>query len=449
MKRTNFAYKLTFLATLVLVVGTLIATNLIAVALAGPGVILAIAGATAVTQQTATTDVTKTKSSTLLLSEISKIITKMRPSATPIDTIIRNVGQTVKVGGWETKYYECDYRGIQDQVHTTVNATGGSSPAGTTHQVKVKNVHYWNVDDNLVVNGVPGYSGTGDLVLHITAINTGTKYLTVITVNGTGTYRYDIPEILADTNITRIGNAKTELAAQTAPYMIYPQPLTNYCQIHMAQVEESLYDQLHNKEVNWDINDFRAQSIYDMRLGMELASLFGAKGYKTDGANYYYFSNGIVKSITKTDDYTIGSMGTEDLYSWAKTAFSKNTGSDVRYLFGGGNFIEELNAIEPVVKQQSATNTEVVYGVTFQKIVTNFGVLLVKHHDLFNQIGWDAKGLILDMKNIERHVFKPMDARKLDLIGSGQRNANAYVMDEAFCLITRYPDTHVVISGTN
>jgi len=31
------------------------------------------------------------------------------------------------------------------------------------------------------------------------------------------------------------------------------------------------------KEVNWDITDYRAESIYDMKRSMELTSLFGAK----------------------------------------------------------------------------------------------------------------------------------------------------------------------------
>ena len=38
-----------------------------------------------------------------------------------------------------------------------------------------------------------------------------------------------------------------------------------------------------------------------------------------------------------------------------------------------------------------------------------------------------------------------MQANKLDLKGSGQSNVNATMIDEASCLVLRYPDTHAII----
>lgn len=58
---------------------------------------------------------------------------------------------------------------------------------------------------------------------------------------------------------------------------------------------------------------------------------------------------------------------------------------------------------------------------------------------------WGEAGIVLDMNNIEKHVLKAMQTRTLDLIKSGQRMANAYVVDEAFCLVLRYPETHALI----
>ena len=92
-------------------------------------------------------------------------------------------------------------------------------------------------------------------------------------------------------------------------------------------------------------------------------------------------------------------------------------------------------------KQIDAKSTFVKWGLTFKEIETNFGSLLIFHHKLLNQMGWSKRGIVLDINNVEKHVFKPMQANKLDLKGSGQSNVNATMIDEASCLVLRYPDT--------
>jgi len=412
----------------------------------GSGLTMAVAGSGTVDKSdTLTTDDIEVASSELLTMSIRENIVKMRPSQTPVDTILRQMGTNVPIKSWESKYYAVDHRGFVDAVATATGSSGTAAAEGATFALYVDNIHYWNVDDTGVIVDVTGYAGTGDFVFHVSAVTAATQLLTCVAVNGLGTNGADNPNITIDDVVIRMGNSKKEEDAQTGRYAVLPQPVTNYCQRFMAQVEETVFATDHLKEVKWDIEDYRLQALYDFRLAQELTILFGAKGRKLIGSDYYHHMNGITKLVTGTTTYTDGTMVTDDLYTWAKDIFSGNSGSQMRYVFGGGDFIAQMSALEPVQKQMNASNTETVYGVTFSKVVTNFGTLYVMHHDLLNSIGWDKKALVLDMAFIEKHTWMPLKTTKLDLIKTGTRNANAYVIDETYTVATRYPATHKII----
>jgi len=417
-------------------------------ALMGGSTLAMAAGAgTTIEGEAATTTEVKEVSSELLDNSIRKNITKMKPSATPLDTIIRNVGLVVPVKSWETEWYAVDSRGIADTVKTEFAASSGTNAVWTIHDLIVTNIHIWSIDDNVLIPGKNG-NDSKPLVLHVVGKVASTNTLAVVAVNGTGSHDADIPKLIVTTALTRIGNAKSELDAQTSPYAVFPQKSSNYCQVHMAQVEESLYDRLHEKEVNWDITDYRAESIYDMKRSMELTSIFGAKLklYDSVGEDWKYLSGGITRYITKGLTYTSGSLNKAQYLAWNKSIFDGNSGSDVRVLFAGSTLLAELLACETVYRQVEGRNVEVMFGIKFNKIETNFGTLLVKHHKLFNDCGWTTKGLVLDIANLEKHIFKPLQTKSLELQKTGIKNANAFVLDEAFCLATRYPDTHATIA---
>lgn len=412
------------------------------------GTIYAIAAAGSVTQSTPDTKVATDAAAELLTTTISQKITEMKPSATPLDTILRNINNTQKVGSWKSEWYSSDVRGISTTVASSfdTSASGTVDSSGAMHTITVTDIHIFSVDDNVLVQGITGGDGK-DLVVHIVAKTTSPKTITVIAVNGTGNDEDDIPDIPSGTTIIRIGNSKNENDAQTTPYTTFPTKTYNYCQIHMAQIEEGAYLAIHNKEVNWGANDYRMQALYDMRRSFELTSLFGARGYKYDpeGEDWKYFSGGMYRYADGSIEYTSGALDDKSFNAWARDIFDDNAGSDSRILFAGKDLMTEMASVSSVQKQIEAKGTEMKFGVKFNVIETNFGTLNVKHHSLFNRVGWAGKGMVLDVNNIERHVFKEMSTTKIDLKGSGQKNADAWKIDEAFCVATRYPATHFII----
>ena len=224
----------------------------------------------------------------------------------------------------------------------------------------------------------------------------------------------------------------------------------NYNQIHMAQVEQSLYDKLHDKYVNWDLNEFRSEALWDMRGQMELTSLFGYRTYAYDPVlkKNKYFSGGAIRYIPNVISKSISGFDNDVFVDIAKDVFSNNNGSDERVIFAGSGARAVMAKAPTIQRQMEQRDVEVVWGIKFNRIETDFGSFLVKHHPLLNKVGYSNNAFILDMDNIEKHVFKPMGTNSIDFNESGQRKTNADIIDEAFCTVYKNPNTHSILKFT-
>lgn len=395
-------------------------------------------------------------SSELLLNHISQKVVKMRPAATPLDTIMREIGIQTKISSWRTDYYAVDSRPLYDTVKTAYTKAGDGN---ATYDLNVNNIATWSEDDTVMVKGVTGSDG-GDLVCFVISKNIGAATIKIQPINGsagsgTTAGKIIIPaSIPLNTRLVRMGPAKNELDAMTSPYGIIPVKDYNFVQYYMAQVEESTFAALHDKEVNWNFSDYEAQNIYDLRATMEQSFLFGARSkfYDEVNAKERYLTGGITRFITKALTYGTGgadrTIDNSTFVDWSKSIFTGNCGADTRLLFGGDGLMANLSKVDTVQKQIEANKTFVKWGITFKQIETNFGIILFKHHPLLDQAGWGDNGIVLDINNIEKHTFKPMATRKLDLKGAGIRNVDAVVIEEATGVVCRYPDTHAIIRPT-
>ena len=423
------------------------------------GVSIAIVGAP-VMDAPVTTTATNTGSPDLLENYVSQRVIQMKPASTPLDTIMRQI-KNVPIKSWKTEYYAADSRPLNDELDTAyarVDATNYDHTAAFT----VKDISMWAIDDTLMFPNItvtPKEGTVGPLVGLVVGRTVATSTLTVQCINGaagsgtnanlaTGCF----PATIADNSlIVRMGAAKAETDAQTTPYGIIPVPAYNYCQIFMAQCEESLFQQVHDKQVSWSLKDYEAQNIYDMRATMEHSYLFGARQKFADltSSKERYLTGGATTYIDKVLTYGSGgsdrTIDDDTFVQWTKDLFTGNSGSETRILFGGDGLLKNLSNVKTVQKQIDAKSTQVKFGLTFKEIETSFGTLLFYHHKLLNMSGWSDNGIVLDINNIEKHVFSPMEAKKLNLADTGQRNVNATRLSETSCLVLRYPDTHAVI----
>ena len=419
--------------------------------LGGAGLTLAAASATStIDGEAATTETLDAASDELLRPEISKLITKIRRDVYPLDTIMREIGKVRSISSEEWKYYSKDERGLQDQVSAAYTYAGAKSG-----QLSVNAAHYWAPHDTILFPGING--GDGKKLRGLaSAVDVALNKITVTPVNGrdaAGTALGDLmPAVAKDSYITRIGNAHGETDAQTEPIEIAPYDTYNYAQIFMAQVEESLVAKKHLKEVDLNIMDYKEDAIIDMRAQAELAMLFGypkksfydpilrKKVNLCGGADYY---------ITKSKNYTKADAITNTIFnSWAKYIFTGNNGSDRRLLFAGNGLLERMMNADLVQKQMEAKATEIVAGIRFNRIVTGFGELLVRRHQIFDEVnGYADNGLVLDMEHIERGYYEPTQTKKLNLDETGQKRVDARRILEHWSMAFRNLDTHCWLIG--
>lgn len=388
------------------------------------------------------------------INYISKKITEIRPAMTPIDTIMRSVNDNQKIDTETYEYYKVGTKGVYDTVSTAYTRTDDGEEVAALVVSNTDNI--WSVDDTIYVPGVTGRDDKG-LMLLVNKVTRATSTLSVQAVNGpdglnTKVGKRVVPTIAAGTKIYRMGKAGSELDAQTTPYTMLPEKDFNYCQIFMAQVEESNYQKMRKKEVEWNFSDLERLNVYDMRMTEEASFLWGYrhKVFDLEGNDWKYTTGGMWRDVTKSLEYGTGgtnrTISKTQYINWAKQIFTGNSGSEKRLMFYGGQLGASLHEIEEWQKQLQATSTEVVFGLTFKKIVTNFGILLAYYHPLFSLYGYDDYGLVLDINNVEKRSNKLMSIDELKLKESGQRNTTGNFISESSCVVARYIDTHAIIS---
>lgn len=446
MKQTTNLFKSLFLLGLTVI---LVAVGIVAVQVLfiGANAFTHVAAGTGggLVEGSMTLERQNTSQPDLIVDSVSQKITKMRPASTPLHTIINNISKTVSVGSFRTEYYAVDIKPFTD-TNSAVFTNSGSQTSG---DITVGNVKAWSVDDTVMFPDIAGGDGL-PLVGCVTSRNVGTNKITIQALNGTGAGTDVIPNIAITSTMVRMGQAKSELDMQTSAFSIIPEKDFNYCQNFMAQIEASTFDKIQDKEVAWDFSDYEELTIFDMKSAMERSYLFGIKKKFSDAtdAEVKYACGGINSGITKGLTWSRGTGVTNtNFVSWAKSIFQDNAGSDTRIMFIGDDLMESMSVISAIEKQLDAKSTEIVHGVEFNKIVTNWGQLLIKRHPMFRMMGWAKNGLVLDIHNIEKHVHVPLKATKLDLIKSGQRNADATVLQEVSCPVLRYPATHARITS--
>lgn len=382
---------------------------------------------------------------------VSKLITEIKPSRTPLDTLLRSV-PTTKIDSFITEFYTVDMRGFSTSL--TAEYVVVAPNWARFAVLNVGSSEMFGVQDTIIVPEVTGAANTVDgypLALFVTAVGAGT--ITAYSLNGLAIAggadagKPGMPGIANGVTLRRMGNACNELDMQAPVISQLPEKDNNYCQIFMTQIEEGTFQRMNRKEVDWNFADFDRMSLVDMKLAIEMSYLGGYKNKfrnPTGGANKdHYMCGGILRSgIQRLDTAANNTITTPDYTEWMKKLFTGNGGSEKRYCFGGNEFIKRLQLVDEVSKQLNANSTEMVYGITFTKIVTNFGTLMVNYNHVMDMIGYNYYGLVLDMNNIEKHENMALTSEDLDLKTAGIRRADAKIITESSCPVVRYPDSH-------
>lgn len=395
------------------------------------------------------------------LSDVDKRIVKIRPMATPIDQISRYAKST-SCNSFEVKYYSVGTR----EIKCTTTSAVTKQTTGASISLPVADVNMFTLDDTIRVVGVKGvYNDKGvkyedtdnapDLVLCVCGKNSDTNMPTVYAVNGemdsTSKQPIFVPAIPQGTTLVRMGKACGELDVQTGRFNNIPMPETQYCQNFMIQVEQSTFDKIAAKEVNWNFSDIEEDGVYDMRLAMENTYLFGVKNVirhtAKEGMNTW-FTGGIWWMAGK--DIEVGEwdadkkcavISDENLVDITKDLFvGTGIGNKRKILFCGSDMLSAFSKIKS--DKFRLKDTVEVWNLKFKSWDTDFGEVLTIHHELFDVNGMSDCGFAMDPEYLSKRTHISWARNVLDLKKAGIRNTDAVVIQEVSCLYLRYAKAH-------
>ncbi len=389
-----------------------------------------------------TTAIVENEAPSLLRNEIDSRIVRIRPMSTPLDQISR-YGGARQCRSMKVEYYSVDTKPV-----TVLLADEWTAPDERTiteeapATLKISEARVFQRSTTVLVPEVMSSSGD-PLVLYVT--DSDGSAVTAIAVNNTteaGTPF--VPTLKKGTKLVRMGRAAAELDVTTPQFETLPTKAYNLCQIFKAQVEQSTFVKIANKEVGWSFSDQEEAAIIDMRMGMEKNFLMGHRCRLTIPSGEEIMLTGGIWNQTQ-NDYTYSEITSEnDLVALCKQAFQHNAGSSRKILLAGSDLIEALHKIDRtrVISSEKAVTK---WGLDFTEIHSKFGTLYVLLSEVFDQCGMAANGMVVDPEYITKYSHVPFRTERLDLKAAGVRNTDAIVITEASCLVLRYPQTHMRI----
>lgn len=398
------------------------------------------------------------------LNDVDKRIVKIRPFSTPIDQISR-YAKTEQVDSFTCKYYSSGTRPIK----TTLTAAVTGDETQPSVALSVADASMFTVDDTiLVLDGdgqivnasvdVNGNAVTAQTTAEVPALmlcvcgrDTNNNPV-VFAVNGTLNEATGeptgVPDLEEGSILIRMGKAAGELDVQTGRFVTRPKASYNYCQNFMIQIEQSTFDKIAAKEVNWDFSDLEEDGIYDMRLAQEFSYLFGSSQcihHVTKDGMAQWFTRGIWWQAGK--DLTIGEDGVieeDDLVDFSKDVFDGVDAGNRRVLLAGSGLMAALDKIrtDKIVQKEFFNK----WHLDFTELSTTFGKIDVLHCQVLNQVGKSNEGFVLDPDFLSKKVHVSWGRNVLDLKKAGVRNTDAVVIQEVACLCLRNAKAHARVA---
>ena len=379
-----------------------------------------------------------------------KLLTKVRPVRTPIDTISRRVSRTKNPKNMEFRYGTIDYLPYETTLGTAYTAAVSPSENEIV-TIRPAKPAIFNRRDVIIVQGVSGYdsqgNAKGDLLLWVVDRH-GNYSIDVMAINGAtvSNTKNTVPSIAKDTVLIRAAKACAELDSQAPGYSIFPSTDLQYCQKFMAQVEQSTIDALTAKRFDIGLNDQEEATIADMKMTMELAFLFGVRGKLLDPETrrYAWFTGGIWDIPEKDIYLKSGSSGSTiaDMVDVTRTLFTGPAAgrSNKRLVVCGSTllaFVEKM-----FIGNYTYIHKVKKWDLEFTEVTTNFGDLMFILGEAFDIANHSSDGIILDPDYLERFTLEKFGSKNLDLDAQGVRDSKARVLREISALVLKSPKNH-------
>lgn len=427
---------------------------------------------------------------------LSKTIREIQPMKTPFDTLTRYATSGEKPEGMKIEYASIGSRPTLTEIETTAFQIN----SGNSAIIKLKDPDMVSVDDVLIFpevlavtdaegNAYSSKFGTNysnpawpNLMVKVCGYDDSTGYPVVYALNGNKVNGSTDPRpiyvnsfhlvgdaaaadattsVATGKKVLRIAKAVNEGAAQTGRTAELPKTDTQYLQIFMTQVEESMIHKLTKRDVNGlDLAWHERRAIEDFKMVQEGTFLFSdkacIKSHPKENLNKVWTTGGVWYmagkdvSLGHNDSNSQLEITEDDLVEMAKDVFvGEGTGGKKKILIGGSNFVE---ALEKIKSEKFRLKGDVqAWDLTFNSWKTNFGEFLVIHSETMDKYGKSNWAFCLDPEYFEKRVLYSLDRNVIDLEKMGIRATQAVVLKEVSAVILYAPQAHarVKLYGQN
>jgi hypothetical protein len=261
-----------------------------------------------------------------------------------------------------------------------------------------------------------------------------------------------VPQIPEGAELFRIAKAVNEAKSETGRTNEMPNDTVQYCQIFMAQTEETLIHKLTKRDVDGlDLAWNERRTLEDFRMAQGGTFLFSDRalvvGHPREEQNKCWHTGGAWWQAGK--DIEFGHLNADnhleinedDLVDLNNGLFvGEGTGGVKKLLFAGSDFITALEKIKS--EKFRLKDTVEVWNLKFKSWDTDFGEVLTVHHELFDVNGMSDCGFALDPEYLSKKTHVSWARNVLDLQKAGIRRTDAVVIQEVSCLYLRYAKAH-------
>lgn len=419
------------------------------------GLTMAIVAPGVVSQEGVSTQTSKEASPDLIVNAIEKSITEMAPDRAPLTTFLSHIPDSQVRPSLRVDYYAVDYRGSMDVTNAAITAADNA-----TLELPVDNYKMWGAGDTGILKGIPYYDATTNLVIvgsdmhfYVYDLNRETKKIKIQSLNGkvVGDVPVFADDIASGTEVIRIAPGGSEETVTVDPYADMPEKSYNLMQKFVATIEQTHWNEIVDKEVDWGWSDYSRRQLMGLKMDQEKAFFLnkrfefeenkeGEKLQLTGGA--LDFVTGL--NTTLKDASTMTNKVYSDL---CKDIFSGNGGSAQRLVFCGDDYMSQLGESTPIQKQLSAKNSEVKFGITYNKITSNFGEMLLLRAPMLNEVGMRHMALSVDINNLAMRHLENTRVIDVDYAKQGKADKKGKSVIKTSCVLFKYPDTHKWLEG--
>lgn len=387
----------------------------------------------------------------LIENPVDQNIVKIRPYANPIDTILRYAGAE-QINNLEFGWYSIGTRPVWDKTIAAASMNAAANAKNVYGTVKVSDQSLFDVTDTVSVTANDGtelqlyiYKKDSTNGLYFTVseeqmIDGGSGQNTIPAFGGTGT---------SASILYVMGRSAAEKDVTSPALSVLPDKKIGYCQIFMMEIEQNTFAKIADKEVKFDLSEVEENVLFEYRRRMEGTWLRGRQGkvYDPEKGTYIYHTAGLLSQIQKTHTLYAGATdGNAEIVDLAKKVFKGNNGSKKRFAICGSDAMALISKLQGVERRQNAVETEVVFGITWSKMVTNFGQIDMVLHEQLDEYGMSDKMIIVDPEFLRMKRVQGFERNEVDGKAHLITNGDIIVFSEAAGLAVYNPDVHCIVT---